>query len=205
MYFFRERINTHFTSLHTALTGNVLLTVPWRALRFLAQVGQPDPRVRLAIMAIHSLKQTEHTNQAFCFVWGRTMPGVTSPFLVGCHSAAMWGLVVDRLYSGVANLPAQYGQFLPRTRACTLCLQVCSLAHLHHTIVPVPHFKESTSNPVLREMSTSLKRSGRAAESLVPRGRNSVSQPGLKKNEMPRKENESVKRCSSSFRYCTFR
>ena len=56
------------------------------------QYGQPpDPAIRLLIKACQSFLHLGQSHQAFLFAWAATAPGVTLPFLVGCHSFAIAG------------------------------------------------------------------------------------------------------------------
>jgi len=74
------------------------------ALAFLrAQIGQLFPSVRWATLVIHSCPHVPF-HQTFLVLFGVTSAGVRSPFFSGCHSLAISGYTVPKLYSGVARL-----------------------------------------------------------------------------------------------------
>jgi len=98
-------------------TSSDLLDVKIRKLQY----GQPFPFLtRGCIVACHSCSGFwAQRHQAFLALPGVTLSGVSSPFLDGCHSAAICGKSVASEFVASTACPAQKGHPFPRSARFT--------------------------------------------------------------------------------------
>ena len=140
------------------------------------QHGQPLREVvRLPMGASHSWSgPPEHCHQNFLCEPATTWSGVTSPFLVGCHCAAISGKRVRREFVTEVFLPAQHGQPAPFAFFIRFSTLVCHswsglLGHRHQNFLCEPagtlsgvtspflvgcHWAATSGNRVRREFVT---------------------------------------------------
>ena len=100
------------------------------------------PRVRLFAVALHSWSgPLGHFHQYLLLEPARTCTGVTLPFLVGCHWAAMSGWRAARELVTESFRPLQHGQPLPAlVRLLTVVLHSWSgpAGHFHQHLLLEP-------------------------------------------------------------------
>ena len=102
------------------------------------QYGQPVfPDERLATVVLYSwlLEHNHQTRWPDDFV---TSSGFKFPFLLGCHSFAIWGNKNFKLFSLLTLWPEQYGQLEPIVLSDTTFLYSWPLEHNHQTFLPEP-------------------------------------------------------------------
>src|SRR6185437_8754995 len=84
--------------------------------RFPAQNGQPCPPTRACALICQTCTGlARHFHQTLRVELAKTSAGVSSPFLVGCHSSATSGAHAASDRKAVRRLPAQNGHPVPRS------------------------------------------------------------------------------------------